>query len=64
MQPGEPETEPFTLPEGITPAPRNPLFRHPSLEIAKPMPVTLIGFAAGWVAVAALIAALYWIMMP
>ncbi len=59
---GEPETEPFTLPPGIEPAPRNVLVKHPDFEIPRPTMISIVGFLAGWVAVVALIAAFYWIM--
>lgn len=60
--PGEPETEPFTLPEGVEPAPRRAWFDHPDFEIPKPTPVGVIGFFAGWASVGALIWILYLIM--
>ena len=62
VAPGEPETEPFTLPEGIEPAPRRVWLDHPDFEIPKPTLVGVIGFFAGWAAVAGLIAALFWII--
>ncbi len=61
---GEPEVEPFTLPEGVEPAPRNVVFDHLGLEIPKISLVGLIGFIASWLAVAALIAGVYWIFTP
>jgi len=60
--PNEPETEPFTLPPGMTPGPRKVLIDHPDFEIPKPAPITIIGFLAGWAAVAALILLFYGIM--
>ncbi len=62
VAPGEPETEPFTLPEGVKPAPRNVLIDHPDFEIPKPTFVGIAGFLAGWAAVAALIGLFYAIM--
>ncbi len=59
---GEPETEPFTLPEGVNPEPRKPWIDHPDFEIPKPQMVTITGFIGGWVAVALLIAIFYWIL--
>jgi Na+/proline symporter len=58
----EPETAPFTLPEGTSPAPRNVLISHPDFEIPKPTPVTIVGFFAGWIAVGALIWSFVWIL--
>jgi hypothetical protein len=60
--PNEPETEPFTLPEGVTPAPRNVFISHPDFEFPKPAPVTIVGFLAGWAGVIALIWVFYLIM--
>jgi len=62
VQPGEPEMEPFTLPEGTPPAPRAVLFDHPSFEIPRPTRVSIIGFLAGWGAVGLLIAVFYLIL--
>jgi hypothetical protein len=62
VAPGEPETEPFTLPEGTKPAPRNVLIDHPDFEIPKPTFVGIVGFIAGWAAVAVLIGLFYGIM--
>ena len=58
----EPETEPFTLPEGVEPGPRNVLFDRAGLEIPRPTTVGMIGFFAAWGAVALLIVAFYWIL--
>ncbi len=60
--PNEPETEPFTLPPGMTPGPRKVLIDHPDFEIPKPARITVVGFLAGWAAVAALILLFYGIM--
>lgn len=62
VAPGEPETEPFTLPEGVEPAPRNVLIDHPDFEVPKPTFVGIVGFLAGWVAVGILIAIFFSIM--
>jgi Na+/proline symporter len=62
IQPGEPETEPFTLPDGVEPAPRHPWVSHPALEIPKPNFVSVVGFFAAWGAVAVLIASFFWIL--
>ncbi len=65
IQPGEPEpAEPFTLPLGVEPAPRNDWIGHPDFELQRPSVVSMVGFAAGWVAVGLLIAAFYWILQP
>lgn len=61
VTPDEPETEPFTLPEGVKPAPRRVLIDHPDFEIPRPTVVSVVGFLAAWVAVALLIAFVYWI---
>jgi SSS family transporter len=60
--PGEPETEPFTLPAGVEPAPRNTLIAHPDFEIPKPTIIGIGGFLAAWAGVALLIGAVYWII--
>jgi hypothetical protein len=57
----EPETTPFTLPEGIEPAPRDVLVDHPDFEIPRPTRTSVIGFLAGWALVALLIRFVYWI---
>ncbi len=62
IAPGEPETSPFTLPDGTVPAPRRPWFDHPDFEISRPKFVDIIGFIAGWVAVAMLIGSFLWII--
>jgi hypothetical protein len=59
--PDEPETEPFTLPEGVVPAPRRPLIDHPDFEIPRPQAISVIGFVVSWVFVGILIAGVYWI---
>ena len=60
--PGEPETEPFTLPPGVDPAPRRPLIDHADFEIPRPSAVAVIGFLVTWVLVLVLIGAFYWIL--
>lgn len=60
--PNEPETIPFTLPEGVEPAPRRPWIDIPGFEIPKPASVTVIGFFAGWAAVGILIWSFFWIL--
>ncbi len=60
IAPDEPETAPFTLPAGIVPAPRRPWFKHPDFEISKPSLTGIIGFVAGWAAVAMLIGSFFW----
>ncbi|UCG56229.1 MAG: sodium:solute symporter family protein [Phycisphaerales bacterium] len=62
IAPGEPETAPFTLPDGVEPAPRRPWFGHPDFEISKPKLIDIVGFVAGWVAVAMLIGSFLWIV--
>ena len=60
--PDEPETEPFTLPAGVQPGPRNPLIQHPDFEIPRPTLVGIGGFLAAWAGVGLLIATVYWII--
>jgi SSS family transporter len=60
--PDEPETEPFTLPAGVQPGPRNVLIQHPDFEIPRPTLVGIGGFLAAWVGVGLLIGAVYWII--
>jgi len=60
--PEESETQPFTLPAGITPPPRKVLFDHPDLEIPRPTLIGLAGFFAAWLGVGLLIAAVYFII--
>ncbi len=60
--PDEPEAEPFTLPAGVQPAPRNVLIQHPDFEIPKPTLIGIGGFLAAWLGVALLIGAVYWII--
>lgn len=60
--PNEPETIPFTLPEGVEPAPRRPWIDIPGFEIPKPAPVSVVGFFAGWAAVGILIWSFFWIL--
>ena len=62
VQPGEPEVEPLTLPEGIKPAPRSVLINHPDFEIMKPSLVSVLGFRVSWVAVGLLIGVFVWIL--
>jgi SSS family transporter len=64
IAPGEPETAPFTLPDGVAPAPRRPWFKHPDFEIPRPSLVGIAGFLAGWAAVAMLIGFFFWIIQP
>jgi len=58
----EPETAPFTLPEGVDPAPRRPLIDHDDFEIPRPTLTGMAGFASGWIAVALLIWVFYSIL--
>jgi Na+/proline symporter len=60
--PDEPETEPFTLPAGVEPAPRKVLIDHPDFEIPRPTMIGIFGFLAAWAGVAVLIGAVYWII--
>jgi Na+/proline symporter len=58
----EPETEPFTLPTGVQPGPRNVLIKHPDFEIPRPTLIGIGGFGAAWLGVGLLIGAVYWII--
>jgi len=61
VEPGEPETEPFTLPPGVEPAPRRVWFDRFGLEIPR---MTWLGFWGVFltaVAVGGLIGGVYWI---
>jgi Na+/proline symporter len=62
ITPNEPETAPFTLPGGVAPGPRRVWLKHPDFEIPKPSFVGIIGFFAGWAAVAMLIGSFFWII--
>jgi len=55
VQPGEPEVEPLTLPQGVKPAPREPLIKHPDFEIMKPSLMSVVGFILSWLGVGLLI---------
>jgi Na+/proline symporter len=60
--PDEPEAEPFTLPAGVQPGPRNVMIQHPDFEIPRPTLIGIGGFLAAWLGVALLVAAVYWII--
>ena len=62
IAPNEPESEPFTLPAGVQPGPRNVLIQHPDFEIPRPTLIGIAGFAAAWAGVGLLIGAVYWII--
>jgi hypothetical protein len=57
----EPETEPFTLPAGVEPAPRRVLIDLPHFEIPLPSRTSVIGVAVASVAVALFIWGVYWL---
>jgi Na+/proline symporter len=62
VTPGEIVAEPCTLPVGaVVPAPRH-LFPGTSLELLVPSRQIALGFLAGWMAVAALIGFVLWLM--
>ena len=58
----EPEAEPFTLPAGVQPGPRNVLIKHPDFERPRPTLIGIGGFLAAWLGVGLLIGAVYWII--
>ena len=62
IKPGEPETEPFTLPPGVQPGPRKALIPHPDFEIPRPTVVGIGGFLVAWLGVGLLIGTVYWII--
>lgn len=62
VEPGEPEVAPVTLPETTPPSLRSVLIDHPDFELMKPTRVSVVGFLATWLAVAALIAGFVWLM--
>ena len=59
--PDEPETEPFTLPPGVEPAPRRVWCDFLDLEIPKISKIGLLGLLLTFAAVIAFIAGVYWI---
>ena len=52
----EPEVAPLTLPEGVEPAPRDPLIDLPGLELMKPSVSSVVGF----IVCSGLVAGLIW----
>jgi Na+/proline symporter len=60
--PGEKVDQPCTMPAGATTQPRRKLLPIASLEIYVPRLQMLLGFLAGWVAVALLIGVVLWIV--
>lgn len=62
VHPGEPEVEPFTLPEGVEPPARNPLIDHPDFEIERPSRISTAGFLAAWAAVLLILGSFFWIL--
>ncbi len=59
---GEPEVPPFTLPQGVKPAKRSVLLKHPDFEIMKPSLISVAGFLGAWIAVGLLIGSFFWIL--
>ncbi len=62
IAPGERAVEPCTLPEGVEPAARRMLVTAFGLEIPMPSRTSVIGFAAGWAAVAAIVGGFVWLV--
>ncbi|MFK7845601.1 MAG: sodium:solute symporter [Rhodothermales bacterium] len=58
----EPEVEPFTLPEGVEPAPRDVLIDHPDFEIPRPSRLAVSGFLIIWGLVLALAGSFFLIL--
>jgi len=48
IAPNEPETKPFTLPEGMLPPPRKVLIDLPGFEIPRPTWIGILGFMVSW----------------
>jgi len=61
VQPGEVLVESCRLPEGVKPAPRRNLLPSRSIELPVPSLTTILGVAAGWVVVIAMIGGFYWL---
>ncbi|MHC4494333.1 MAG: sodium:solute symporter family protein [Planctomycetota bacterium] len=59
IQPGEKETVPCTLPEGVVVPEKRKLLPFKNLEILVPSRISVIGFIVGWVCVAAIVYAVY-----
>ena len=62
VQLGEVVPAPCTLPDGVEPPPVRKLINHPDLEFYVPTWLSVIGFAAAWVAVGAIIAGVFWLV--
>ena len=60
--PDEQILEPCTLPPGVEPARRAYLLRRFGFEIPRPSRLSMLGFLAGWVAVAFLVGGFFWLM--
>jgi len=56
VEPGEENSEPCTLPQGVTPGERNVFFPNSELEIPKPGLRAVSGFLVGWLVVGGIIA--------
>lgn len=61
VSPNERETQPFCLPDGVQPAPRQVLVPHHDFEIPVPSAVSVIGFAVVSTLVVVMILLAYWI---
>ena len=62
IQPGEVVDEPCQLPAGVMPAEARRLLPLRSIELYRPSRQMMVGFLAGWVAVALLVASVVWIV--
>lgn len=62
VQAGEEIEEPCTLPAGVEPVHREMLLTAGGLEIPVPSKTSVVGFLAGWVAVAALVLGFLWVV--
>jgi len=62
VQPGEVVEKPCTLPEGVEPAEPKKLIDRPDLEIYVPSRLSVLGFIGVWLAVAAMIVGIKWLV--
>lgn len=62
VKPGEVINTPCTLPEGVVAGPSRSIFPNTNLEIPRPTPRAILGFAVGWLIVGAIIGGVwYWV---
>ncbi len=61
IQPNEPHSEPFSLPEGVVPPEPRKLFNHPDFEIPMPTLAGMAGFGVIWCIVALMVGFVFWL---